>query len=147
MGYKDDFYSVDNIIGYTGDINNMPTVYFQRRLQPIGQGNWIEFGHITQQHGHADNVGREELDPSDDYTIDNEFIQGQMRSVERIQGRAIHYSRSIFVPFFVVPDDKKYLLNASIRACPKLKKRYKKRPLWSTFAEGVCKLAAKVVGK
>ena len=28
MGYEDEFYSQDNILGYTGDLHDNPTVYF-----------------------------------------------------------------------------------------------------------------------
>jgi hypothetical protein len=52
MAYRPDFYTADNIIGYTGDIDNNPTVYFLTDL---------EYGHITQAHRDTDNVGREEV--------------------------------------------------------------------------------------
>jgi hypothetical protein len=48
-GYEDTFYVKSNIVGYTGNKFNYPTVYFR-------QGN--RFGRITQKHQHANNIGR-----------------------------------------------------------------------------------------
>ena len=55
MGYRDDFYTEENIVGYTGDINNNPTVYFEKNH---GNGE-ISYGRITQSHGDPENQGRE----------------------------------------------------------------------------------------
>jgi hypothetical protein len=85
MGYRDDFYMVQNIVGYTGNLNDFPTVYFQK-------GN--EFGHITQKHGDSQNVGRMEVDSSANYFIGNEIVDGSLRLVEKIDGEIIHTSRS-----------------------------------------------------
>lgn len=51
MTYRDDFYTPQNLIGYTGDINSPQTVsvYFESNT---------EFGHITQVHPEPHNVGR-----------------------------------------------------------------------------------------
>jgi hypothetical protein len=52
MGYRDDFYTIDNIVGYTaadGDITQAPSVYFETNT---------EHGRITQVHSNQDNVGR-----------------------------------------------------------------------------------------
>lgn len=48
--YRADFYIAANIIGFTGDLHNNPTVYFLSDT---------EFGHITQYHKTAWNIGRE----------------------------------------------------------------------------------------
>jgi len=85
MGYRDDFYMVQNIVGYTGDLNNFPTVYFQKGS---------EFGHITQKHDESQNVGRTEVYSSDAYFIGNELVGGSLRLVEKIGGRTFHTSRS-----------------------------------------------------
>lgn len=85
MGYRDDFYAVANIIGYSGSLQSFPTVYFQTAT---------EYGHITQKHDTSQNVGRMEVSKSKDYRIGNETIQGQLRLVERVGGRPIHVSRS-----------------------------------------------------
>ena len=62
MSYRDDFYIPRNIIGYTGNINNNPTVYFQ---------NGASYGHITQAHDIRQNIGREEVCQAQDYRIFN----------------------------------------------------------------------------
>lgn len=85
MGYRDDFYMVQYIVGYTGNLHNYPTVYFQK-------GN--EFGHITQKHGESQNVGRMEVYASDAYFIGNELVDGSLRLVEKIDGDIFHTSRS-----------------------------------------------------
>ena len=51
MGYRDDFYIVDFIIGYTGVLHKSPSVYF---FDPAKNA----FGHITQHHEVANNIGR-----------------------------------------------------------------------------------------
>lgn len=85
MGYRDDFYMVQNIIGYTGDLHDFPTVYFLK-------GD--EFGHITQKHAESQNVGRMEVYSSNKYFIGNELVNGSKRLVEKINGKVIHTSRS-----------------------------------------------------
>ncbi len=90
MGYKDNFYRVQNIIGYSGDLNNCPTVYFQ--------SPW-EFGHITQAHGTSQNVGRQQVLSAVGYWIGNEDVGGgDIRLVEKTNGVAFHTSRSTFTP-------------------------------------------------
>ncbi|GAA5165105.1 hypothetical protein [Viridibacterium curvum] len=78
MGYRDDFYMVQYIIGYTGNLNDFPTVYFIKGK---------EFGHITQKHDESQNVGRMEVYASDGYTIGNKMV-------EKIRGKVMHTSRS-----------------------------------------------------
>ena len=85
MGYRDDFYMVQNIIGYTGNINNFPTVYFQK-----GQ----EYGHITQKHDESQNVGRMEVYSSAGYWIGNEMVGAVLKLVEKVNGEIFHESRS-----------------------------------------------------
>jgi len=48
MGYRDDFYRTANIIGYSGQIDSFPSVYFQSSS---------EYGHITQMHFYPQNDG------------------------------------------------------------------------------------------
>ncbi len=69
MGYRDDFYTADNIIGYTGDINNNPTVYF--RSEKDGE---VTFGRITQEHKDDFNVGREEVRKAKDYDLKDAWV-------------------------------------------------------------------------
>ncbi len=101
MGYKDGFYIKDNILGYTGDLNNNPTVYFadagginpkivnvDGRQQVV-----VTFGHITQAHDDPTNVGRGAVMESYSYSIYNnsqgfaeECVYGP-RECERLFGR------------------------------------------------------------
>ena len=85
MGYRDDFYMVQNIIGYTGKLNDFPTVYFIK-------GD--EYGHITQKHGDSQNVGRMEVMKSKNYSIGNETVHGALKLVEKENGEIFHESRS-----------------------------------------------------
>lgn len=79
MAFEADFYIPENIIGYTGDIDQKPTVYFMR----AEQDGTITFGHITQNwfdgtfgKSNSPNVGREVLRNANDYTIEN--VNGAM---------------------------------------------------------------------
>lgn len=85
MGYRDDFYMVQNIMGYTGKLHDSPTVYFQKGS---------EYGHITQRHPLNQNVGRMKVHASNTYFIGNEMIEGSLRLVEKIDGKIFHTSRS-----------------------------------------------------
>ncbi len=67
MGYRDDFYIVDFIIGYTGVLHKNPSVYF---FDPAKNA----FGHITQHHALANNIGREPYVEDDEYDIENTFV-------------------------------------------------------------------------
>jgi hypothetical protein len=88
MGYRDDFYISENIIGYTGSLGDRPTVYFQH-------GN--EFGRITQHHPNPGNVGRNVVRKQDDYDIANYINRGAIRAEEKWDGKTRHKSRN---PFF-----------------------------------------------
>jgi hypothetical protein len=85
MGYRDDFYMVKYIIGYTGDLHDFPTVYFQK-------GD--EYGHVTQKHDYPQNVGRMEVRQSNTHSIGNEIHEGTLKLVERDKGKITHVSRS-----------------------------------------------------
>lgn len=101
-GYRDDFYIPGNIIGFTGDVDSDPTVYFQR-------GN--EVGHITQAHDIAQNVGREEVKPYAAYSIGN---NASGRCVEKDGTRLLHESRNAFVPIAGLGFSAKYKLGLAI---------------------------------
>lgn len=88
MSYRDDFYIKDNIIGYTGDILNNPTVYF-KKVDGTGQ---IEFGRITQEHDDESNVGRNVVRTARDYAITN--VNGKAQ--EYYNGKVRHFSRGPF---------------------------------------------------
>lgn len=85
MGYRDDFYAIGNIIGYSGTLIDFPTVYFQTAT---------EFGHITQRHGYVQNVGRNAVENAAHYTIGNELVNGVPKLVEKKHGQVFHESRS-----------------------------------------------------
>lgn len=86
MGYRDDFYTAENVIGYSGKLHDFPTVYFQTAA---------EAGHITQKHGTSQNVGRQAVFASDGYKIENRTVNGELRLVESRGGRVCHVSRSV----------------------------------------------------
>lgn len=91
MANFDEFYQVWNIIGYTGKLNELPTVYFLSD----------EFaGHITQQHRNPRNVGRDVPSPREGYVFGNIGIPGinEIRLVEThlVQGWD-HVSRNAMV--------------------------------------------------
>lgn len=109
MGYRDDFYSAVNIIGYSGQLHNFPTVYFQTNA---------EYGHITQKHGTSQNVGRMSVASAVGYVIANEMIHGQMKLVERINNNVIHESRSTLTAVGTYDFQTLHILSQSIRNYP-----------------------------
>lgn len=93
MGYCDDFYIRENIIGYTGDLRDIKfTVYFADagRLNPRTvevdgcQQVLVRFGRITQDHPHADNIGRGKVHECYSYHIFND-VDGKAK--ECVYGR------------------------------------------------------------
>ena len=93
MGYRDDFYTTDNIIGYTGNLQANATVYFQKN-----DGRERSFGRITQDHDLKLNIGRNKVRTTTDYVVENRNIQGGLRCVEYYNGKVQHTSRNVFVP-------------------------------------------------
>jgi hypothetical protein len=85
MAYRDDFYNPRNIIGYTGDLLHYPTVYFRRGP---------EYGHITQHHRYAHNVGREQVGWDASYYIANHYHKGRIVNTEWERGILVHHSRN-----------------------------------------------------
>jgi hypothetical protein len=85
MAYRDDFYHVDNILGYSGNLQEFPTVYFLTSK---------EYGHITQEHGYGQNVGRQEVESATGYSIGNENVNGTLKLVEKMNGNVFHESRT-----------------------------------------------------
>lgn len=90
MGYRDDFYIQANIIGYTGNPNHAPTVYFLRG--PVHGPH--EYGHITQAHNLFANVGREAVGQAGLYEM-RTGVGGVLE--EWADGDRIHESRNAFV--------------------------------------------------
>lgn len=64
MGYRDDLYKTDFIIGYTGILHKQPSVYFFDEANDA-------YGHITQHHELDDNIGREVYIVDENYWIEN----------------------------------------------------------------------------
>jgi hypothetical protein len=77
--YRPDFYTAENIIGYTGKLRDKPTVYFS-------DPDTGEFGHITQWHKIKANIGRQPVDgvlAGWKYVIENELkSDGTVRAGE-----------------------------------------------------------------
>jgi hypothetical protein len=122
MGYKDDFYVKKNIIGWTGDINGDEfSVYFADcdgsppptvRIADVDQ-IVVQYGHITQKHVCAYNVGREEVHECFSYAIYN-GTSGSMeeselgpqgkdkldtgKRVDKSDHEVLHQSRGVFHP-------------------------------------------------
>lgn len=110
MSYRDDFFKKENIIGYTGDLKDNPTVYFKKGS---------EFGRITQDHGNADNIGRNKVRTADDYEIKNSGRNGNAQ--EFYNGAVKHNSRN---PFVEVTDESIDELAKSISSFKELKPKY-----------------------
>lgn len=84
MAYAADFYTPENIIGYTGVLNKNPTVYFLSKTH---------YGHITQVHDMWRNVGRETIRANAKYVFGNTGDEGQL--IETDPGAPMfHESRS-----------------------------------------------------
>lgn len=101
MGYRDDFFVVDNIIGYTGKLNQSPTVYFSFELV-----EGIEFGRITQDHEVKSNIGRGKVRVRRDYKIYNVKVEKKIlglftktvtQGFEYYDGDVQHKSRNAFI--------------------------------------------------
>lgn len=82
MGYCDLLYRRENIIGYTGNLDINPTVYFvtesrdekgglnTKNVKGVDQILFLN-GHITQDHPNKKNKGREQVTESYSYSIMN----------------------------------------------------------------------------
>ncbi len=91
MAYRSDLYRFDKIIGYTGQLHRLPTVYF--RCDRLGV-----FGRITQQHKLPFNVGRGRVESTRGYEMRNVNINGRQVLKEFRNGRCVHTSRNAFIP-------------------------------------------------
>lgn len=83
--YQLDFYTYENVIGYTGDLSGDSTVYFKKV-----DGGRVKFGHITQVHSASGNIGREavfELGKRN-YTIGNKWVEKEYVAVESVETKA-----------------------------------------------------------
>jgi hypothetical protein len=111
MGYRDDFYKAENMIGYTGTLHEFPTVYFLTKK---------EYGHITQKHPHSQNVGRHGVgDATNGYKIGNQqFPTGEKRMVEKRGKKVMHTSRGVLTPTKYMGDGDKAILLQAIYKWP-----------------------------
>lgn len=114
MSYEEEFYTPENIIGYTGDFQVNPTVYFK---------NGNKFGRITQTHADNDNIGRSLVREYTDYRIGNTAPSGTAE--EYYDGEVQHVSRH---PFVAAQEHShgKTVLAASILAHTEAKTTYRK---------------------
>ena len=101
MAYYDELYHCDNIIGYTGQLNDFPTVYFLSKELRLA-------GHITQWHDIFDNIGREEAIKLEDYRFGNEpNPSGRIVLVERFRKDGVgktHTSRNPLIYVNYTPE-------------------------------------------
>lgn len=109
MGYRDDFYIPQYIIGFTGFLDKSPTVYFKHGL---------EFGRITQEHAHKNNIGRNLVRSDAGYQI----VNNKGHAEEYYGGKTRHKSRH---PFNSVNDKNRDILALTIKKFEKLKPKYK----------------------
>lgn len=80
IGFMGNFYIKENIIGYTGNIDKDPTVYFMREVEA-----GFESGHITQDHDYMYNIGRTTVLTSNFYNIFN--VNFYYKSHKKSHGR------------------------------------------------------------
>ena len=142
MGYEDNFYKKENILGYTGKIDDDPTVYFasisgKTKTVKDRQQLLTKFGHITQFHDRDDNIGRELVRECYSYAIYNNFqsakesvyglnewdkVASKRKSyVQENQHNVFHSSRFFFIH---VNSGNIEILAQAIKNHQKRKKRY-----------------------
>lgn len=116
MGDRDDFYVAENMIGITGPVHELPTVYFFN--QKSG-----EYGHITQVHAADWNAGRTTVDVDRGWKIVNQCggaCKCGRSTAHEFNGRGemIHPSRNVFVARAdMAPGDIEVAMQAIYR-CP-----------------------------
>ncbi len=121
--YEEDFYTKDNIVAYTGNIDDNPTVYFQKEHS---NGD-ITYGHITQAHKYDKvNIGKEKISTNKTYKLVNEVVDEDLVSKEYVNGKSFHTSRNPHKK--VLPNDHKIKdkLAKAIENNPGIKKMYTK---------------------
>ncbi len=111
-GYEDEFYRKENIIGYTGALDENPTVYFR---------NGKTFGRITQDHSNPKNIGRNKIRLKEDYSITNDGNEG--KAIEIYDGAVKHRSRNAFVTI-EGNEDALPILEIAIEQFPNIKPKY-----------------------
>ena len=118
--YADDLYSKENIVAYTGDLHDNPTVYFVQ----YGKDGQKTYGHITQGH-HYDkfNIGREAIQTNATYKLVNEWSEDEgLVSREYVDGKCFHESRSEHKLVAPEDEDVRNILAKAIDDYPGIKK-------------------------
>jgi hypothetical protein len=115
MGYRDDFFVRGNIVGITGPVHELPSVYFKN-----ADG---EYGHITQVHGHSFNWGRTTVRTDPGWVITNVCPRqcgcGRVTSHEiNGAGRVFHKSRSVFKAVATLSPGDLDVVAEAIHRCP-----------------------------
>lgn len=118
MGYRDDFYVRGNIIGITGPVQELPSVYFKSK-----DG---EYGHITQVHHYTFNWGRTDVTKDPGWQITNTCPRqcgcGSASSHEIDgKGRVFHVSRGVFRPLSELSAGDLDVVSEAIHRCPNQK--------------------------
>lgn len=119
MGYRDDFYKLENIVGITGPIDSLPSVYFK-------DAETGEFGHITQVHKSDWNQGRCPVRKDPGWEIRNECGGGCKCGKSTAheyngKGTCFHHSRATFVPRASLDGGQLEVVAQSIWRCPDMK--------------------------
>jgi hypothetical protein len=129
MANRDDFYIVENIIGITGPVHDLPSVYFQN-------DDW-EYGHITQVHRANWNWGRTEVKTDKTWRITNvcpnpnpkkckcrgrKEVSHEIKDSE-LRGKdwVFHASRDKFTPVDQLTLDELSVVAQAIFRCPYMK--------------------------
>jgi hypothetical protein len=119
MAYANDFYKIENVVGYTGDlVKRVGSLYFQDRLQN-------KYGRITMGHSDADNNGRGVVHATTNYKRKNMFLDEDLDTVsderspwyqkggfktkvqvEYVDDQIVHVSRGQFIK--INPKEMKY---------------------------------------
>jgi hypothetical protein len=119
MGYRDDFFTVENIVGITGPVNELPTVYFKDTATG-------EFGHITQVHSADWNAGRTEVATDAGWQIVNRCTGGcgcGQNTAHEIDGagQCFHPSRNVFYARNTLSASDLDVVKQAIWRCPYMK--------------------------
>jgi hypothetical protein len=133
MAYRADFYIRENIIGWTGNLFDNPTVYFIRNLDD----GTMEFGHITQDHPSPGNIGRGGVNrcAQGAYTIGNYLFEtedGALFWASEEEAPSVdyyHMSRNTFAEVDELNPAQRTLLTLSIYNHKRLKPKYAEKGL------------------
>lgn len=117
MGYRDDLYKADNIIGWTGKLHAEPTVYF-RCVSPDGKQM---FGHIAQTNPTPANIGRGRVFTTNRDTFGGQYFERVVSFVEANGDQGKVDARIGFNPISAATQQDMSILTSSIRKFAELK--------------------------